>query len=226
MENLPVNVTDAAIGMVIVVSGLFAFVRGLVHELLAIISWVGAAFATLYGFPYVQPTAREWITAPLIADMAAGVAIFLVVLIVLSVITRLLCRRVRDSSLGPLDRSLGLLFGLLRGAVLVCIAWLLLVWVLPREDHPGWIAEARSLPLVEQGGAALAALLPERLRGAPATASGGRGKASSDSYKSLLSPITKGDAPGDKPGYREPERDAMQRLIEAATQRDAKGPDK
>lgn len=221
MESLPINVTDAVIVLVIVVSGLFAFFRGLVHELLSVVSWVGAALATLYGFPYAQPEARRLITIQLIADMAAGVAIFLAVFIVLAIVTRLLSRRVRDSSFGPLDRSLGLVFGLARGAVLVCVAWLALAWVLPREDHPAWIAEARSLPLVERGGAALATLLPEHLRlpegEGPAAAGGGAAPA----FQGLLSPKAKADAAAGEPGYNSRMRDEMQRAIEAATQSSA-----
>jgi len=221
MESLPINVTDAVIVLVIVVSGLFAFFRGLVHELLSVVSWVGAALATLYGFPYAQPEARRLITIQLIADMAAGVAIFLVVFIALAILTRLLSRRVRDSSFGPLDRSLGLVFGLARGAALVCVAWLALAWVLPREDHPAWIAEARSLPLVERGGAALASLLPEHLR-LPESEypAAGDGDAAA-TFQGLLSPKAKADAAAGDPGYNSRMRDEMQRAIEAATQSSA-----
>lgn len=222
MESLPINVTDVVVVLVIVVSGVFAVFRGLVHELLSVVSWVGAAVATLYGFPYVQPEARRLITIQLIADMAAGIAIFLVVFIVLSILTRLLSRRVRDSSFGPLDRSLGLVFGLLRGAVLVCVAWLALAWVLPREDHPQWLAKARSLPLVERGGEALIALLPERLRLPTAERPAG---AAGPSFENLLTPQTKGGADADQPGYNSHMREEMRRAVEAATQSTA-GPNK
>ena len=156
MEAPPINVTDVVIALVILSSGLFAFFRGFVHELLAVISWIGAALATLYGFPYLQPHVRELITVPLIADMTAGVAIFLVVLIALSILTRILSHRIRTSALGPLDRALGLVFGFLRGAALVCIAWLIFAWLLPREDYPEWITEAKLRPLVERGSVLLA----------------------------------------------------------------------
>ena len=225
MDSLPLNPMDLAIIVILLLSAVFAFVRGFVHELLAIGSWVGAALATLYGFPHAQPLARAQIASPLLADMAAGVAIFLVVLVVLSIATRLLCSRVRDSSLGPLDRSLGLLFGVLRGGVLVCIAWLMLLWVMPREDHPDWITEARGLPLVEKGGTLIAGLIPDELGGRAARAAQVETPETIDAerYQLLLSPGTK-DAGGeataqsDKPGYKGKERDAMQQLIEAATQ--------
>ena len=215
MDTLPFNLTDAAIALVIVASGAFAFLRGFVHELLAITSWIGAGLATYFVFPVARPLAREWIASPFLADMACGIVTFLVVLVVLSFASHLISRRIRNSSLGPLDRSLGLAFGILRGGVLVCIAWMILVWLLPREDHPEWITEARSLPLVERGGAILATLLPERMRKAiPEPSKAG---ADEQSFRRLLKPTTNSDAPEDQPGYKERERDAMQRLIEATT---------
>ena len=82
-------------------------------------AWVGAAIATLYLFEFAQPVARTYIEVELIADIVAGVVLFVITLIVLSLISHALSRRVRDSALGPLDRSLGLVFGLARGAALV-----------------------------------------------------------------------------------------------------------
>ena len=73
MEVSPINLTDAAVVLVILISGLLALFRGLVHEVLAVISWIGAALATIYGFPIARPYATELIAVPLIADMAAGV---------------------------------------------------------------------------------------------------------------------------------------------------------
>lgn len=223
MEGFPINLTDAAILAILALSAAFAFFRGFVHETLAVVSWVGSALATLYGFPYAQPKAREFISSPLLADMVAGIAIFLIVLIILTIVTRSLSRRIQDSSLGPLDRSLGLVFGALRGAVLVCVAWLLMVWVLPREDMPDWITEARGLPLVERGGALIVKLIPEKYQVHPAEtpAPVKPGKIAADGDDLLIPPAARGAAPQNKPGYKGTERDAMQQLIEAATQNDA-----
>lgn len=220
METPPVNLTDVVVVLVILISGLFAFFRGLVHEVLAVISWLGAAMATLFGFPYAQPYAARLITVPLIADMAAGVTIFLIALIVLSILTRIVSARIRNSALGPLDRSLGLIFGFLRGAVVVAVAWLVFAWLLPREDHPKWITEAKLRPLVEQSSVLLVSLLPERLRGEIGAQSGAARddfeelRRLEQEYQNLLNPPAKGDAPPAEPGYNSRERDEMRRAIE------------
>lgn len=223
MDLSPINLTDIAVALVILFSGLLALFRGFVHEILSVASWVGAAVATLIGFPFAQPEVRKLIAIPLVADLATGVAIFLVVLVLLSILTRIIANRVRGSGLGPLDRSLGLVFGFARGALLVCIAWLVLIWVLPREDHPDWLLQARALPLVESGGTFLISLLPEHLReGLAASASENNGATpTQQSFQSLINPPPKAGAPETEPGYNTRMRDEMQRAIEATTQGNA-----
>jgi membrane protein required for colicin V production len=152
---------DLIIIAILALSALLAFMRGFVREVLSIGAWVGAALATIYGFPIAQPFARKYIEVALFADIAAGVAIFVVALIILTVLSHALSRNVRSSALGAVDRSLGLLFGLVRGAVLVCLAYLVMAWAIPQEDRPVWVAEARTLPLVQQGAGLLLKILPE-----------------------------------------------------------------
>jgi membrane protein required for colicin V production len=152
---------DLIIIAILALSALLAFMLGFVREVLSIGAWVGAALATIYGFPIAQPFARKYIEVALFADIAAGVAIFVVALIVLTVLSHALSRNVRDSALGAVDRSLGLLFGLVRGAVLVCLAYLVMAWAIPQEDRPVWVAQSRTLPLVQQGAGLLLKILPE-----------------------------------------------------------------
>jgi membrane protein required for colicin V production len=215
MADFPINLVDVTVIAILAISGIFALVRGLVHELLAVGSWIGAAIATLYFFPRAQPVVRELITVPLVADIVAGVAIFLVVLIVLSIITHLIARRVRRSHLGALDRSLGMVFGLLRGAVLVCLAWLALSWTVPRDDYPTWLLEARSLPLIERGALALIDLVPPHLRpkgGFQGMSPSSLGGASI--FDTLINPTPKDAGPEEQPGYKDNQRQDMQQLIE------------
>ena len=217
IDGLPVNVTDLAIVLVIVISGVFALIRGFVHEVLAVGSWLGAAVATLFAFPFAQPLTRQYIAIPLVADIVTGVVIFLLVLVLLSILTHWIAGRVQKSSLGALDRSLGLLFGLFRGALIVCAAWIAFIYLVPRpEDHPRWITEARSLPLVRQGAIMLVSVVPAALlpRDFPPVE-----EAPSDetqSFDSLLRPQPKGTASGDASGYKDAERKELQRLMESA----------
>src|ERR1700758_2128188 len=158
------NALDLAIIAVVVLSGVFAFARGFVREALSIAAWVGAAAITLYGFNYVYGVILRFVTTPLLADLVAGAGLFVISLIVLTILTGYVARFVQSSALSPIDRTLGLIFGLARGAFLVSLAYLALDIALPPSDRPVWVKGAKSEPLLAQGANTLRGLLPESLQ--------------------------------------------------------------
>lgn len=174
MEGWPINIGDLVVLGVLLISAILAFARGFIHEVLSIGAWIGATLAAITFYPSVSPfvlsiTWPEWIpylgsqpTPPWLADILAGTGVFIVTLIVLSVVSYYISSLVRASAINAVDRSLGFVFGLARGAVLLCLAYLLLAWLVPEpEKHPAWVRGARTLPLVERGAAWLATLVPE-----------------------------------------------------------------
>lgn len=220
MDGLPINMVDVLVALILLVSTVIALLRGFAHELLSIISWLGAIFATLYGFPYTQPLSRRFIPIELIADVVAGVTIFVLVLIVLSIATRTVSGFIQESSLGALDRSLGLLFGLVRGFVIACLVWLAFVWLLPKEDWPGWVEEARTRPALQWGAGILSALVPEGMIEAGEDAADGaienlqRLQETEEVFESLNNALTKSDANQDPSGYNQDQRQELDELIE------------
>ena len=166
------NGLDLAVLTVILMSGVFAFARGFVKEALSIAAWVGAGFAALYGSIYLLPLAGRFLPKGPVTDAVGGIVIFLVVLIALSLLTSRVSRRVKQSALSAVDRSLGLLFGLVRGVVLVCLGYLALSWAVPEDQlqQPRWIAKARTLPFLESGADRLRGLVPTAYRDRAAAA--------------------------------------------------------
>ena len=218
MSQLPITAVDVAVLLILVISAIAAFARGFVHEVLSIGAWIGAGLATLYLFAEVQPYARDLIPIPLLADIAAGVAIFLLCLIVLAVITRMLTARVKNSALGALDRSLGLAFGVLRGAVIVALAWLVMVWALPNPDErPDWIREAKSRRVVEASATMLAGILPGDLGQRARRAADEQSGKAPDDVDSVAQPETKAPEHDPKSGYTKEQTNQMDSLIEGET---------
>lgn len=220
MDSLPINLADLIVIVVLLASGLFALVRGFVHEVLGVASWVGAAFVTLYAYPLLQPWVLEVIAVEFIASLLTGVGIFLVTLVLFSVLTRIISNRIQESSLGALDRSLGLLFGLARGAVIVVLAWLALGYLVSEEDRPDWIQEARSRPLVERGAFMLLALVPPALlESGDQAADDARRRAeelrrAEETYRQLVSPLRKADEDEDQPAYNQGMRDEIDKAVQ------------
>jgi membrane protein required for colicin V production len=153
------NVLDIIVVAVVAVSGLFAFVRGFARELLSIAAWVGAAAVTFYVFEPARLIARGFMK-PWLADVVAPVAVFVVCLIIFSIITGVLSNQVRQSSLGAVDRALGMMFGVARGAVVVCAAYLVMTLFLKPEDRPNWVLEAHTRGLLDSGAQQLRELIP------------------------------------------------------------------
>ncbi len=216
-----INGLDVAVAALLLVSAGFAYFRGFVHEVLSITGWIGAAAAAIYGFPHAQPFFRQMIDSKLLADVTAGAVLFLAALVILSLFARVVSRRVKDSALGALDRALGFLFGLLRGALIVCIAYLVYILVVAPKDRPDWVVKARTTPLMGIGGQTLVVLLPAEtanrlgLRGpAPAPAPKPEPKAG-PSVQDLLQPQPKAPERAPQEGYGEKERQDMQRLIDS-----------
>jgi len=160
------NLLDIIVVAVILLSGLFAFARGFVKEALSVAAWVGAAFAGLYALPYAAPIADRFLPKGPVADATAAVTVFVIALVLLSLATSAIAGRVKESSLSAVDRTLGLIFGLVRGLVLVCLAYIVLSWALPlgKQPPPSWIAEARTLPLLANGAERLRGLVPPAYR--------------------------------------------------------------
>ena len=168
------NWVDGAVLVLVAFSGMLGFVRGMVREVFGLAAWVGAAIAAWWFFPDVQGLARQAIENPDVADPVAFGGIFLVVLIVLSVIARVLGGAVRKSALGGLDRTLGLVYGLARGAAIVIAAYLIAGAVEPVDRWPDQVLEARTLPSIYLGAAWVVQRLPEDYRPALVVPPAGR----------------------------------------------------
>jgi membrane protein required for colicin V production len=214
MQVLGFNLVDLIVIVVVLLSGIFALARGLVREVLAIFSWIGAAFATFYGFDILSPYVLRLISEPTIANIVTGASIFLVVLFVLSMISGAIAGAVRGTAAGSVDRTLGFLFGLARGAVLICLVYMGLSWAIPPREQPAWVQAARTAPLMERGADFLYSLAPAHVRN-----SGYRPNAErrTDNAPRPASPPTASPAPASPnqgTGYKPDDLREMNRLIE------------
>lgn len=210
MDNFQLTGLDLAVVAVIAVSSLLALFRGFVKEVLSVAGIVAAGFATLYLLAPLRPYVRQYVEPQLLADGLTGVGIFVVTLVLFSLVSHAVSSRVRDSALGPLDRALGVLFGAARGAVIVCLAYLAMTWIWDSPERmPPWAREARSLPLLQQGGDFLRLLIPSSVRQRTedaARSAGGAARTISDTGKVIqnLQIPDSGGKTGYKPDNRPP----------------------
>jgi membrane protein required for colicin V production len=148
MENL--TAVDGGAALIVLVSAILAFSRGLVREMMAIIGWVGAAIAAYYFAPGVQPLVKE---LPVVGEflsescelsvVAAFAGVFVIGLIVAALFTPLFSGAVQRSAIGGIDQALGFLFGAARGVLLIAIAFIVYDRVLSDQAIP-MIDESRT----------------------------------------------------------------------------------
>jgi membrane protein required for colicin V production len=155
---------DLALLAVMFVSGLLAFARGLVREVLSIGAWVGAAVVAMTCLPAVRPLLEPYMPSSEWVDPAAFIIVFLVSLIVLSLVAKTIGSAVRSSAIGGIDRTLGLLFGLARGAALAIALYIVACMAIPPDRWPQPVLESRSLGYIYTGAEWAARQIPQEYR--------------------------------------------------------------
>lgn len=219
-NSLPVNIVDVVIVGILLVSGAIAFLFGFIRELFLIAAFITAAVATYFGFGYLQHYARAQIAPPLIADVATALTIFLVTLIAVVLVGVWLSRGAKKIGLGALDRSLGFLYGLARGGLVVSIVYLFVGWPVPPDEHPEWLRNARAVPLLDYGASILVLTIPEEYRPQRASAhinvegTAGGQTTSERLFETFINPPPPAEEE-EHSGYRNAQRKDMDRLIES-----------
>jgi membrane protein required for colicin V production len=135
------TIVDGVVAVVIIVSALLAYSRGFVREALAIAGWIGATILAFIFADQAQPLIKA---IPVVGDfigdscelsiIAAFAAVFAVALVVFSIFTPLFSGAVQRSAIGGLDQGAGFLFGVLRGILLIAVAFFVYQTILSTQD--------------------------------------------------------------------------------------------
>jgi membrane protein required for colicin V production len=163
---------DFAALAIVGLSGVMAFARGLIREVFSIIAFIAGLLVALFLFfsGFTRPFVEQ-ITplSGLIADLAGGLAVFLIVFIAITVVTSTMAKTVHQSTeIGSFDRAAGLAFGILRGIVFVAVFFVLPIRLLVPEErssepslyHDG-VVGARTYPIYSSVASALLVFVPQ-----------------------------------------------------------------
>jgi len=141
MDNF--TAVDGGAALIILLSAILAYSRGLVRELMAIVGWIGAAVLAFIFAPSAAPLVRE---IPAVGDfladscelsaVAAFAGVFALGLILAALFTPLFASVVQRSALGGIDQALGFLFGVLRGVLLIAVAFIVYDRALANQSVP------------------------------------------------------------------------------------------
>jgi membrane protein required for colicin V production len=223
---MPITFLDLILLVVMLVSAMLAMIRGFMREILSIAAWVIAALAAIYFSPRLMPVVKSYFNlSDTPANIIAAAGLFLVTLLIVSVITVRISDMILDSRVGAPDRTLGFLFGLGRGLIIVVVAFLFFDWLVPAKSQPAWVQSAKSKVVLDSTGAWLKSLLPDdpestilkRLK-RPKGDETDAPDAPPPENRSDLGITTGTIAVGTDPsGYGRGDRDGMRQLIEGRT---------
>ncbi|MFN0116237.1 MAG: CvpA family protein [Paracoccaceae bacterium] len=161
------TIVDAVVAVIIILSAILAYSRGFVREVLAIAGWVAAAVLAFVFAPQAEPLIKQIpVLDKFLGDscelsiIAAFAAVFALALIVVSIFTPLFASAVQRSAIGGVDQGLGFLFGVLRGVILVAIAFVVYDRVVVNEAVP-MVDDSRSAKVFASMQATLAEAVPK-----------------------------------------------------------------
>ena len=128
---------DYSVLAVLLLSALIGLFRGFVREVLGLVGWIVALFLAFRFATEAAQLLPPELGAPLLRQLIAAFAIFVVVWLLTGVVAWLIAKTLHSAGLTVVDRSLGALFGIAR-ALLIVIIFAVVAGLTPLGEQPGW----------------------------------------------------------------------------------------
>lgn len=170
-------IIDIIVGVVVLASALISFMRGFIREVLTIAGVVGGSLAAVFVGPTLAPTVREWfgvvegkpappkvldiIPMEIVADVTTYGVIFIAIVIVISVISHFMSGAAKAMGLGPVDRTLGVIFGIARALLLLGLVYLPFHLLMDEKKKEEFFKDSQTHYFIEKISAVMAQYLPE-----------------------------------------------------------------
>ena len=138
---------------VVVASTVWASIRGGIFETVATLSWVIAAFAARFISPWLDKLLQGWfdLSASTVGTLVASYFIvFFVILMLVGFFNQRLREKIQNSIMKVTDRTLGIIFGIIRGIVIMGIVYWCALWYYSDAPRPApWVENARTRPIMQ-----------------------------------------------------------------------------
>ena len=138
---------------VVIVSTIWATIRGGIYETIATMSWIAAAITARFVSPYLDKLLQNWfdLSGSTVGTLVASYFIvFFVILVIVGFINQKLREKVQCSILSVTDKTLGVIFGIIRSVVVMgFVYWGTLWYYSDTRTLPHWVADARTRPVMQ-----------------------------------------------------------------------------
>ncbi|RYX88899.1 MAG: CvpA family protein [Comamonadaceae bacterium] len=134
--------------------------RGLVYEVLSLLGWAVSFYVAQWFAPVVAEHLPMTTVSEPVRYAAAFVLLFIVSVFVAGLLSVLVKKLIEAIGLRPVDRTLGALFGLVRGVILLLVAAVVMNMTTLHEAE--WWQESKGAPVLAAALHGLKPLLPEQ----------------------------------------------------------------
>ena len=214
MDNFSPLLFDVLILVIIFVSIIVSVFRGFIRDLLSILVWISAIALGVFGATNITPFLSEYISHIAWLGWAVGIIITIISLFVGSILNNYFIKSLKWGGPSTIDRSLGFLFGLVRGIFLVSLAYISIQAFLAKESTPYWFKESKLKFLLQNGGNIIIYLLPAQIDKDLGELGSFRQNSNSPRVFELLNlPKLKGQTNASTPGYTSRQRTKLDDTI-------------
>ncbi len=139
--------------IVLLASTVWATIRGGVYETIATLSWVAAAIVARFASPWLDGLFQSWFKLPdstVVTLVASYFVVFFVILLIVGFVNQKLRDRIQESMMNVTDHTLGVIFGIIRGVIIMGIVYWIALWYYSDiQQMPSWIENARTRPVMQ-----------------------------------------------------------------------------
>ena len=145
---MEIAVVDIGIAVIIAISGLISLVRGFVKEAMSLVIWLLAYVVAMTFSEQLSALLINMIELASLRQLVAWGGLFVGTLLLGAIINYLLGKLVSSTGLGGTDRTLGLVFGVFRGLLIVLAIVVMLPLAIP-VDQDLWWQESTLIPIFQ-----------------------------------------------------------------------------
>lgn len=148
------TILDYIYVVVVLGSTIWATIRGGIYETIATLSWIVAAISARFMSPFFDKLLQRWFDLPdstVVTLVASYFIVFFIILVIVGFINQKIRERIQDSFLSVTDRTLGVVFGIIRSIVVMGGIYWCILWYysdVPR-GLPNWVVNARTRPVMQ-----------------------------------------------------------------------------
>jgi membrane protein required for colicin V production len=159
------NAFDATVYACLLVAFIMGFNSGLLRSLATIFGYLVAMAIAVAAAPFLSRLASEQLHLPPLQNWMALVAVFIVAGVIISAVLRYAVSEIAGPQVGPVDRILGAILGIVRIVLLAVLIVIIFDRIIPPGREPAFLVDSKLRPILSAAGRQGLRSLPPEIEG-------------------------------------------------------------